>query len=143
LSGKGNPGVTQIVQRTRGSIGYVEAAFANQNKLSTALVQNRKGEFVAPTLEEANQALEGVEFNPDFRVNQNRLGNPADGYPITGLTWIMVYRNYQQPGKADAVKRMVQWMMTEGQQLNSQLDYTRIPPSVANRVVQTVNANVK
>ncbi len=143
LSGKGNPGVAQIVQRTRGSIGYVEAAFANQNKLSTALVQNRKGEFVAPTLEEANQALEGVEFNPDFRVNQNRLGNPADGYPITGLTWIMVYRNYQQPGKADAVKRMVQWMMTEGQQLNSQLDYTRIPPSVANRVVQTVNANVK
>jgi len=143
LSGKGNPGVAQIVQRTRGSIGYVEATFANQNKLPTALVQNRKGEFVPPTLEQANRALEGVEFNPDFRVNQNRLGNPADGYPITGLTWIMVYRNYQQPGKADAVKRMVQWMMTEGQQVNSQLEYTRIPASVANRVVQTVNANVK
>lgn len=143
LSGKGNPGVAQIVQRTPGSIGYVEAAFAEQNKLSTALVQNQKGEFVAPTLEEANQALETVEFNPDFRVNYAKLGSPGDGYPITGLTWIMVYKNYQQPGEAAAVKRMVEWIMTEGQQLNDDLDYTRIPPSVANRVVQTVNSQVK
>lgn len=143
LSGKGNPGVAQIVQRTRGSIGYVEASFANQNKIPTALVQNQKGEFVAPTQEEANQALENVQFNPDFRVSPAQLGNPADGYPITGLTWIMVYRNYQQPGKADAVKRMVQWIMTEGQQINGQLEYTRIPSSVAQKVVQTVNANVK
>jgi phosphate transport system substrate-binding protein len=143
LSGKGNPGVAQIVQRTRGSIGYVEATFAAQSKLATALVQNSKGEYVAPTLEEANQALETVKFNPDFRVSYGQLGNPADGYPITGLTWIMVHKNYQQPGKAAAVKRMVQWMMTEGQQVNSQLEYTRIPASVANRVVQAVNSGVQ
>lgn len=143
LSGKGNPGVAQIVQRTKGSIGYVEASFASQNKIPTALVQNQKGEFVAPTLEEANQALETVKFNPDFRVNYAQLGNPADGYPITGLTWIMVYRTYQQPGKADAVKKMVQWMMNDGQKLNADLEYTRIPAGVASQVVQSVNSNVK
>lgn len=143
LSGKGNPGVTQIVQRTRGSIGYVESTFAEQNKLQTAQVQNQKGEYLAPTLEAANQALETVEFNPDFRVNYPKLGNPATGYPITGLTWIMVYKNYQQPGKADAVKRMVQWMMTDGQKLNTELGYTQIPPSVTAQVVQAVNSGVQ
>lgn len=143
LSGKGNPGVAQIVQRTKGSIGYVESTFAEQNKLQTALVQNRKGEFVPPTLAQANQALENVKFNPDFRVDYSGLGNPPDGYPITGLTWIMVYRNYPQPGKAAAVKRMVQWMMNEGQKLNENVGYTRIPPNVTNRVVQTVNQNVQ
>lgn len=143
LKGKGNPGVAQIVQRTPGSIGYVEAAFARQNKIPMAQVQNQKGEFVAPTQEAANQALETVKFDPDFRVNQAALGNPTSGYPITGLTWIMVYRTYQQPGKADAVKRMVQWIMTDGQKVNDQLDYTRIPASVASQVVETVKSEVK
>jgi phosphate transport system substrate-binding protein len=143
LSAKGNPGVTQIVQRTRGSIGYVESTFADQNKLQTAQVQNQKKEYVAPTLEAANQALETVKFNPDFRVNYAQLGNPSAGYPITGLTWIMVYKNYQQPGKAPAVKRMVQWMMNEGQQLNDDLGYTRIPASVTKQVVQAVNSGVQ
>lgn len=142
LSGKGNPGVTQIVQRTEGSIGYVEAAFAQENKLQTALVQNQQGEFVAPTLEEANEALAGVEFEPDFRVDYENLGDPKSGYPITGLTWLMVYKNYEQAETADAVKRMVQWIMTEGQQLNGELDYTRIPESVASQVVQSVNSGV-
>lgn len=143
LKGKGNPGVAQIVQRTPGSIGYVEAAYASQNKIPMAQVQNQKGEFVAPTQEAANQALETVKFNPDFRINYASLGNPVSGYPITGLTWIMVYKTYQQPGKADAVKRMVKWMMTDGQKINDQLDYTRIPSSVASQVVQTVNSEVK
>lgn len=143
LSGKGNPGVSQIVQRTRGSIGYVEASFAQQNKLQAAQVQNQKGEYVSPTLEAANQALETVTFNPDFRINYTKLGNPTAGYPITGLTWIMVYKNYQQPGKAAAVKRMVQWIMTDGQELNDDLEYNRIPSSVANQVVQAVNSGVQ
>lgn len=143
LKGKGNPGVAQIVQRTPGSIGYVEAAFAGENKIPMAQVQNSKGEFVAPTQEAADQALEGVKFNPDFRVNYDLLGNPDSGYPIVGLTWIMVYRNYEQPGKADAVKRMVEWMMTDGQAINGQLNYTRIPAKVASQVVQTVKSEVK
>jgi len=143
LSGKGNPGVAQIVQRTRGSIGYVESTYAEQNKLQTALVQNRKGQFVPPTVAQARQALENVKFNPDFRIDYAGLGNPADGYPITGLTWIMVYRNYPQQGKANAVRRMVQWMMTDGQKLNESLGYTSIPAGVTNQVVQTVNKSVQ
>lgn len=143
VSGKGNPGVAQIVKRTQGSIGYVESAFASNNGLQSALVQNRKGAYVAPTLAEANKALGAVQFNPDHRVTFSTLGNPADGYPITGLTWIMVNKTYTQPGDAAAVKRMVQWIMTNGQQFNDDLGYTRIPQSVAGRVVQSVNSGVK
>ncbi|MBW4664600.1 MAG: phosphate ABC transporter substrate-binding protein PstS [Chroococcus sp. CMT-3BRIN-NPC107] len=143
VSGKGNPGVAQIVKRTAGSIGYVEASFATNNKLQTALVQNSRGAYVAPTLAEANKALSAVQFNPDHRVTFSKLGNPGDGYPITGLTWLVVYRNYTQPGDAAAVKRMVQWIMTNGQQLNDNLGYTRIPQGVASRVVQSVNSGVK
>jgi phosphate transport system substrate-binding protein len=68
ISGKGNPGVAQIVKRTPGSIGYVEAAFAKNNNLQTALVQNKKGAYVAPDVAQANKALSAVQFNPDFRV---------------------------------------------------------------------------
>lgn len=143
VSGKGNPGVAQIVKRTAGSIGYVEASFARSSQLQTALVQNRKGAYVAPNLAEANKALNAVQFNPDHRISFSTLGNPNDGYPITGLTWIVVYRNYTQPGDAAAVKRMVQWMLTDGQQFNDDLGYTRIPQSVANRVIQSVNSGVK
>lgn len=143
ISGKGNPGVAQIVKRTPGTIGYVESSFATTNKLPTALVQNKQGNYVAPTLAEANRALEAVEFNPDYRVTFSKLGDPATGYPITGLTWIMVYKNYDQPAEADAVKQMVQWILTEGQEINDDLGYTRIPKSVANRVIQTVNSTVE
>lgn len=142
LSAKGNPGVTQIVKRTPGSIGYVEATFAEENNLQTALVQNKKGTYVGPTLAEANKALSAVQFDSDFRINFSKLGDPADGYPITGLTWLMVYKNYQQPGEAAAVKKMVQWILTEGQQINGDLGYTQIPANVAKRAVQAVNSGV-
>lgn len=142
LKGKGNPGVAQIVKQTPNTIGYVEATFATTNKLQTAVVQNKKGTYVAPTVTEANKALNAVQFDPDFRVNFTKLGDPADGYPITGLTWLMVYKNYSQPGDAAAVKKMVQWMLTDGQELNDDLGYTKIPKSVADRVIQAVNSGV-
>ncbi|MFB2973073.1 phosphate ABC transporter substrate-binding protein PstS [Aerosakkonema sp. BLCC-F183] len=143
LRGQGNPGVAQSVKNTRGAIGYVEFAYAKTAGLQMAQLQNKGGAYIAPSMQAANEALESVNFNPDFRVNFSSLGDPAQGYPISGLTWIMVYKQYTQPGKADAVKKLVQWMMTSGQQINDDLNYTRIPPSVANRVVQAVNSSVK
>ncbi|MBO3462270.1 phosphate ABC transporter substrate-binding protein PstS [Aetokthonos hydrillicola Thurmond2011] len=140
LKGKGNPGVANLVSRTAGSIGYVEYQYAQTNKLKSALVQNKKGEFVAPSLEGANQALSTVNFPDNFRVF---VGDPDQGYPIVGLTWIMVYKNYPNPAKAEAVKKWVNWILTEGQQYNDSLNYTRIPSGVANQVVQTVNSSVK
>ncbi len=142
IAAKGNPGVAQTVQRTPGTIGYVEASFATTNNLPVALVQDKQGAYVAPTLEAANQALAAVQFNPDYRVDFEKLGDPAAGYPITGLTWLMVYKQYPDPAKADSVKRMTQWVLTEGQEINDDLGYTRIPAPVADGVIQAVNSSV-
>ncbi|MBF2063779.1 MAG: phosphate ABC transporter substrate-binding protein PstS [Calothrix sp. C42_A2020_038] len=140
LKGKGNPGVANLVARTQGSIGYVEFQYARENKLAMAQVQNKKGQFLAPSLQAANTALSGVNFPDNFRVF---VGDPNDGYPIVGLTWIMVYRQYADPAKANAIKQFVNWILTDGQQFNDDLNYTSIPPAVRTRAINTVNSNVK
>jgi phosphate transport system substrate-binding protein len=138
LKGKGNPGVAALVKQTEGSVGYVEYAYAKQNSITTAQVQNKKGEFVTPSLETANQALATVKFPPNFRVFE---GDPASGYPIVGMTWLLIYKQYDAD-KASAIKKLVSWMLTDGQKLNKDLDYTSVPNDVANQVLQTVNKDV-
>ncbi len=139
LSGKGNPGVAALVQQTEGAIGYVEAAFAQQNKLLQAQVQNKAGQFVAPTLDEANKALSAITFTPEFNVSGAE--DPAQGYPIAGVTWLLIKKQYDA-SKADAVKKMVTWILTKGQDLNKELGYTRIPQTVADKATQAVSTNV-
>ncbi|MFO5529028.1 MAG: phosphate ABC transporter substrate-binding protein PstS [Cuspidothrix sp.] len=140
LRGKGNPGVAALVARTPGAIGYVEYDYATKNKLKSAEVQNKKGEFVAPSLAAANAALSTVKFPDNYRVF---VGDPGQGYPIVGLTWMMVYKKYPTPAKAEAVKKWINWVLKDGQQYNDDLNYTKIPGNVVNRVLQTVNSSVK
>lgn len=122
------------------SIDYVEYAYAIKNNLKSALVQNKRGEFVAPSLESANAALSTVTFPDNYRVF---VGDPGQGYPIVGLTWIMVYKQYANASKADAIKKWINWVLKDNQQYNDDLNYTKIPSDVANRVLQTVNSSVK
>lgn len=140
LKGKGNPGVAALVRNTAGSIGYVEYDYATKNNLKSAEVQNRKGEFLTPSLAAANAALSTVKFPDNYRVF---VGDPGQGYPIVGLTWMMVYKKYPTPAKADAVKKWINWVLKDGQQYNDDLNYTKIPGDVVNRVLQTVNSSVK
>jgi phosphate transport system substrate-binding protein len=140
LKGKGNPGVAALVARTPGSLGYVEYDYAVQNKLTSALIENRKGKFVAPSLSTAQEALSHVRFPANFRVF---IGDPAQGYPIVGFTWMVIYKHYSHRDKADAIKKLINWVLTDGQQYNANFNYTKIPKDVVNRVLQTVNTTVK
>jgi len=118
----------------------VQDTFARQKNLPTALIQNKKGRFVDASLAEANKAFEGVRFANDFNtVNAN---DPDDGYPIVGVTWLLVKKEYENSQKAEAVKKMAQWILTKGQSLNAQLEYTRIPQSVAQKAMSAVMSNV-
>lgn len=139
VTGRGNPGVAAQVGRTRGAIGYVEYAYAKQNNLQVASVQNKANQFVAPSLEATEQALQAVEFPENFRVF---VGDPDAGYPIAGLTWLIVYRQYDSEAKANAVKQLVEWVLTDGQAINNTLDYTRIPEPIARRAIEAVNSGV-
>ncbi|MEG4518046.1 MULTISPECIES: phosphate ABC transporter substrate-binding protein PstS [unclassified Microcoleus] len=138
VSGQGNPGVAALVKNTAGAIGYVQDTYARQNNLQTAFIQNKAGRFVDPSLAEAEKALAGETFPADFRLVE---GNPNDGYPIVGLTWLLIYKQYPA-AKAEAIKKMVNWVMTTGQGINKQLEYTTIPSATAQKVVQTVNQSV-
>ncbi|MCM0589003.1 MAG: phosphate ABC transporter substrate-binding protein PstS [Gloeotrichia echinulata IR180] len=140
LRGKGNPGVAALVARTPGAIGYVEYSYAVANKLKSAEIQNKKGEFVAPSLQSANAALSTVKFPDNYRVF---VGDPGQGYPIVGLTWLLINKQYATPAKADAIKKFVNWALKDGQKFNDDLNYTSIPGDVVNRVLQTVNSTVK
>lgn len=137
LSGKGNPGVAALVQQTEGAIGYVEDTFAEQNKLAQALVQNKQNRFVASTTAEANKAFENANFDATFQAKG--LADPADGYPIMGVTWLLIKKQYSAD-KATAVKKMVNWILTTGQNTNAKLGYTRIPTATATAAQSAVNA---
>lgn len=140
LKGKGNPGVAGLVRQTPGSIGFVEYDYAVTNKLDSAQVQNGSGEYVSPSLAAANQALADVKFPDNFRTFDS---NSAKGYPIVGLTWLLIPKQQKDPAKAQALKTMVQWMLTDGQKLNSSLNFTSIPAPVAARVIAAVKSGVK
>ena len=139
LSGKGNPGVAALVQQTENSIGYVEAAYAAQNNLQSAQVQNSKNQFISPTLDQANKAMATIGFSSDF--NTANAEDPKDGYPIVGVTWLLLYKQYPAQ-KADAVKKMVTWILSKGQEINKDLGYTRIPQPVIARINKAVNDEV-
>jgi phosphate transport system substrate-binding protein len=140
LKGKGNPGVAKEVSNAEGTIGYVEYAYAKQNKMQTALVENKKGQFLPPSIRDTNKALSTVVIPENNRVF---VGDPDDGYPIAGLTWLMVYKQYDSPEKAAAIKKFVNWILNEGQTLNASLDYVRIPAKDAKRIADAVNTGVK
>lgn len=140
LKGKGNAGVAARVRQTPGSIGYVEFSYAKKNNLNSALLQNKNGEFVAPSLAGAKAALASANFPDNYRVF---VTDPERGYPIVGLTWMMVYTKYDDSTKAEAVKKWINWVLTDGQKFNEELSYTSIPSSVVERVLNTVNTTVK
>lgn len=140
VKGRGNPGVAAQVKRTPNSVGYVEYSYAVENKLTVAEVQNKKGEWFGPSLEATNTAISALNMPDNFRIFE---GDPDSGYPITGLTWMMVYKQYDSAEKSAAVKKWIEWVLTEGQELNSSLNFARIAPKDVQRVLQTVKSEVK
>jgi phosphate transport system substrate-binding protein len=140
LKGKGNPGVAGLVKQSPGSIGFVEYDFAAKNQLTAASLQNKGGEYVAPSVASANEALADVKFPENFRTFDI---NSPKGYPIVGLTWLLIPKQQKDPAKAQALKAMVKWILTDGQKLNGQLNYTMIPAPVATRALTVVETEVK
>lgn len=140
LKGPQNAGVANQVKQTEGAIGYVQDTFARNNSLPTAELENMAGQFVQPSLEQTQNALKSVRFYQDFRAAN--LKDPEVGYPIVGITWILVKQQYSNTEAADGVKKMVTWVMNKGQGLNETLEYTRIPEQVSASVVEAVNQKV-
>jgi len=137
LGGKGNEGVTGLIKQTPGSIGYVELAYANQNKLPVTSLQNRDGNFVLPTLESTSAAAAGVVLPPDFRVS---VTDPSgkNAYPIASFTYLLVHKDAKDKAKGDAMVKFLWWAVHAGQAMAIPLDYAPLPKPVVANVEKTI-----
>jgi phosphate transport system substrate-binding protein len=138
VGGKGNEGVANYVQRLKGAIGYVEYAYALQNKMTYARLQNRAGNFVKPDSESFQAAAAGADWagTPGFRVMlTNQPG--SDSWPITGATFILVYKKQQRPEIAQEVLKFFDWAYHHGGDMALKLHYVPMPESVIKIVEQT------
>ncbi len=125
LGAKGNPGVAGLVRRIPGAVGYVELTYAVSNGMPCALLKNRSGRFVEASVKSVTEASE-VELPDDMRVSLTDTAS-AGGYPISGFTWILVYRDLADgklsEEKAEALVRLLWWMIHDGQRMAPSLHY--------------------
>lgn len=131
LGGKGNDGVAGLIKQTEGSIGYVELAYAVQNNLPYASLQNKAGYFVEPSFDAVSAAAAGFIKNmpADLRVNITN----ADGkksYPISGFTWLLIYQHMKDQKKVEALKNFLKWAVKEGEKYAKDLYYAPLPKEV-------------
>lgn len=132
LGGKGNEGVASYTGRIKGAIGYVEYAYALQNKLPYMDMINRDGHRVAPTSDNFAAAAAGADWKgtPGFRVVLTDQPG-KDSWPITGSTFAIVHTNPENPAQVKAVLDFFKWSMAHGQSAAKELHYIPIPESVA------------
>ncbi|HEV8479553.1 MAG TPA: phosphate ABC transporter substrate-binding protein PstS [Candidatus Eisenbacteria bacterium] len=131
VGGKGNEGVAGLVRQQPGSIGYVELAYAKQNKLPYALLRNRSGNYVEASPASVTEAMDGASerLAKDVRtpiVNSAKAG----AYPISGLTYLLVYRDQKDTAKGKALADFIQWAMHDGQGMVESLDYAKLPANL-------------
>jgi ABC-type phosphate transport system substrate-binding protein len=141
LGGKGNEGVTGQVKQTPGAVGYVELAYARQNKLPTAAVRNAAGKFIEPSIEAVTAAAAGVaqKLPPttDYRISiVNAPG--ADAYPISSFTWILLYKTQPNAEKGKKLLDFLHWALHDGEQSASTLDYAPLPAMLVARLDSTL-----
>jgi phosphate transport system substrate-binding protein len=142
LGGKGNPGVAGLVQQTPGSIGYVELIYALQNKMPYGTIKNRKGNFITPTIASTSLAA-NIELSDDMKVSLTNTDAP-DGYPISGFTWILVYKdqNYgdRSEEKATELVKLLWWMTHEGQKYADPLHYAPLSKKAVEKTEKLIKS---
>ncbi len=136
LGGKGNAGVAGILKQHDNSIGYIELAYAMQNSIPYADVQNSSGNFVTPSVESAAAAASAFPMPENITSFITNTSAPQ-GYPITGFSWLMFYSNGP---KANMVKKFVQWVSTKGQDDSKALFYAPLPQSIASAIAAEVQS---
>ena len=127
--GKGNEGVSAFVQRLPNSIGYVEYAYAKQNKMSYVLLKNKDGNFAAPDEDNFKAAAAGADWAKSFyQVLTEQPGK--DTWPISGATFILMYKAQDKPERAAGTLKFFDWAFANGDALASELDYVPMPAAV-------------
>ena len=144
VGGKGNEGVAAYVQRIKGSIGYVEYAYAKRNKMTYTQVQNRDGQFVAPDDDTFQAAAAYADWKgaPGFyQILTDQPGKAS--WPITGASFILMHAKQDKPQNAAEVLRFFDWALKNGQKMATELDYVPMPDAVIKVVADAWKAQIK
>jgi phosphate transport system substrate-binding protein len=142
LGGKGNPGVAGLVKQTPGSIGYVELIYALQNKMPYGMVKNKKGNFITATLAGTSKAAD-INLPDDMKVSLTDTDAP-EGYPISGFTWILVYKDQsygnRSAEKANELVKLLWWMTHEGQKYTEPLEYAPLSKKAVEKAEKLIKS---
>ncbi len=131
--GKGNEGVSAFVQRLPNSIGYVEYAYAKQNKMAHVLLRNKDGHYVAPDDLTFKAAAAGADWSRTFyQVLTDQPGK--DAWPITAATFIMMHKQQDKPSQAAATLKFFDWAYANGDPAAAELEYVALPAAVKSLV---------
>ncbi len=144
IGAKGNEGVANNVGNTRGSIGYVEYAYALQNKLTFTKMVNKDGKTVAPTSEAFQAAAANANWKsqPGFGVIlANQRGETS--WPMTAATWILMYKKPQDPAASAAALKFFAWAYKNGGKMAEELDYVPMPANVVADIQNAWAAEIK
>lgn len=128
-----NDGVTATIMQTPGAIGYIEYGFAKLTGTPMAILENAAGNFVAPGSEGGAEALATAEFDDRMRAF---VADPAGdvAYPMVNFTWMLFYEHGQDAAKVEAIKKMIEYGLTDGQAMADSLGYIPMPEAVIERV---------
>ena len=140
LGGKGNDGVAGLVKQMQGSIGYVELAYAIKNNIPYANMKNNAGNFVEATFSSVSAAAEETSKNMPGDLRVSITDAPGkDSYPISGFTWLLVYKNMRNETKAKALVNFLKWAMGKGQSFATGLYYAPLSKGVINLCFNKIN----
>jgi phosphate transport system substrate-binding protein len=134
IGGRGNEGVSAMVQQTPGAIGYVELGYAMINHMAVGAVRNRDGNFATPDLVAVSDAAVGAAttLGPDTDFRISLINAPGERtYPIASFTWLLVRRDFgDRAAKAEALVEFIWWALTQGQQSAEALGYAPLPQAI-------------
>ena len=139
--GKGNEGVTGQIKQQPNTIGYVELAYAVQNKLPVALIKNASGKFIEPSIDAvtAAAASASTQTPEDLRVSiTNATGENA--YPISSYTYILAYKEQKNADKGKALVDFLWWGIHDGEQFAKDLQYAPLPKEIVTRAEAKINS---
>jgi phosphate transport system substrate-binding protein len=144
VGGKGNEGVAAFVGKVDGSIGYVEYAYALQNKMASVQLKNHNGNFISPTSENFQAAAASADWanaKGYYMVLTDQPG--ANSWPITGASFILMYKTQSNPAEAKEVLKFFAWSYKNGGESAKALDYVPMPESVVKMVEDTWHSEIK
>ncbi len=141
LGAKGSEGVTGQVKQSPGAISYVELTYATQNKLPVAAIKNQAGKYVLPSTAGTTAAIDAFkdQLAKDPRTSiANPPASAPDAYPISTLTFLIIPKDGKDPQKRTALKQFIVYVVTDGQQAASGLNYAPLPDAVKQQDVQAL-----